>query len=39
MALFKKEKEVIELIIKHLDVVEDCAKPVSRRENFTYRMT
>jgi predicted phosphate transport protein (TIGR00153 family) len=26
MALFKKEKEVIELIIKHLDVVEDCAK-------------
>jgi predicted phosphate transport protein (TIGR00153 family) len=26
MLLFKKEKEVIELILKHLDVVEECLK-------------
>ena len=34
MALFKKEKEVIELIIKHLDVVEDCAKTSLKAGEF-----
>ena len=24
MLLFKKEKQVVELILKHLDMVEDC---------------
>ena len=34
MALFKKEKEVIELIIKHLDVVEDCAQTSLKAGEF-----
>jgi predicted phosphate transport protein (TIGR00153 family) len=34
MALFKKEKEVIELIIKHLDVVEDCANASLKAGEF-----
>jgi predicted phosphate transport protein (TIGR00153 family) len=34
MALFKKEKEVIELIIKHLDVVEDCAQSSLKAGEF-----
>jgi predicted phosphate transport protein (TIGR00153 family) len=34
MALFKKEKEVIELIIKHLDVVEDCTKTSLKAGEF-----
>jgi len=34
MALFKKEKEVIELIIKHLDVVEDCAQASLKAGEF-----
>ena len=30
MLLFKKEKEVIELILKHLDLVEDCMKAATQ---------
>jgi predicted phosphate transport protein (TIGR00153 family) len=34
MALFKKEKEVIELIIKHLDMAEDCVKTSLKAGEF-----
>ena len=34
MALFKKEKAVIELILKHLDMVEDCGKASLKAGEF-----
>jgi len=34
MALFKKEKAVIELILKHLDMVEDCVKASLKAGEF-----
>ncbi|MCK5205001.1 MAG: hypothetical protein KAR15_14060, partial [Desulfobacterales bacterium] len=34
MFLFKKEKEVVELIMKHLDMVEDCAKASLKAGEF-----
>jgi predicted phosphate transport protein (TIGR00153 family) len=34
MAIFKKEKAVIELILKHLDMVEDCVKASLKAGEF-----
>ncbi|MCK5721331.1 MAG: DUF47 family protein, partial [Gammaproteobacteria bacterium] len=34
MALFKKEKAVDELILKHLDMVEDCVKTSRKAGEF-----
>ena len=39
MLLFKKEKEVVELIIKHLDMVEECLEGGIRQSNFIWKTT